>query len=63
MTQRSWLGVKGKFSRGKKEKGEKEGKTHLKLERTTKRPLPSLPRRFSTGTFTLSKVIYAVPAA
>jgi len=34
----------------------------LKLDRITLIPLFSLPRRFSTGTLTLSKVIYEVPA-
>ena len=34
----------------------------LKLDKITLIPLFSLPRRFSTGTLTLSKVIYDVPA-
>ena len=34
----------------------------LKLDRITLIPLFSLPRRFSTGTLTLSKVMYEVPA-
>ena len=35
----------------------------LKLLSMTKIPPPSSPRVFSTGTLTLSKVTYAVPAA
>ena len=35
----------------------------LKFESMTKMPPPSSPRVFSTGTLTLSKVMYAVPAA